>query len=122
MLFDAGLGGGVYTYFYRLDAEWISAKKDWQDAQKRAKERRGSVASPQEHPAERPEHRDPILNGPGSGPPMELEDEAGPPSAAPKDKETPRDSAAYQPEMDEMRCILYSHGGMDPLVSRRLSV
>jgi hypothetical protein len=56
------LGIAKFHAFYRLDAEWISAKKDWQDAQKRAKEHRASVAVPQEHTAERPEPSDPILN------------------------------------------------------------
>ncbi|KAI9452279.1 hypothetical protein BJY52DRAFT_940839 [Lactarius psammicola] len=92
-----------------LDAEWICAKKDWQNAQKRAKERRGSVATPQEHTG--PGLHDPILNSVISKPPLESEGEAGHQPAPPKDKETSRDSAAYQPEMDEMRCILYSHGG-----------
>ena len=40
------------------------------------------------------------------------------PPLAPNDREPTRDSTAYQPEMDEMRCILYSHGGMNlPLTS-----
>lgn len=95
-----------------LDAEWISAKKDWENAQRRAKERRGSFAAPQEHTAERSELRDPILDGGVSGPPLELEGEAGHrPATSKKNKETSKDSAVYQPEMDEMRCILYSHGG-----------
>ncbi|KAF8267914.1 hypothetical protein EI94DRAFT_1728993 [Lactarius quietus] len=75
-----------------LDAEWISAKKDWQNAQRLAKERRASLATSQE--AEPPAPRDPILT-----------------HVASNNKETSSDSAAYQPEMDEMRCILYAHGG-----------
>ncbi|KAN0140333.1 hypothetical protein V8E53_001542 [Lactarius tabidus] len=63
-LFDAS-----HHAFYRSDVEWVSTKKDWQNAQKRDKERRSS------------------------------------------------DSAAYQPEMNEMRCILYAHGGT-PLILR----
>ena len=102
----------------RLDAEWISTKKDWQDAQRRTKEHRGSAAASQEHTTEPPEPRDPIVNGVVSGLPPELEGEAG---AASKNAETSRDSAEYQPEMDEMRCILYAHGGM-VLILRRLSV
>ena len=110
LLFDA--------YLYRLDAEWISAKKDWQNAQRRAKERRGSVATPQEHTTERPQPSDPILNDVVSEPPPTLESEAGHQSAASNSKGKSRDSAEYQPEMDEMRCILYAHGGMAPLISR----
>jgi hypothetical protein len=100
---------GMIKCFYSLDAEWICAKKDWQKVQKRAKERRSSVSVPQEHTADHPELRDPVLNDVVSEPPVEPKDEAGHHSSS--SKETSRDSAAYQPEMDEMRCILYAHGG-----------
>ncbi|KAH9020637.1 alpha/beta-hydrolase [Lactarius pseudohatsudake] len=91
-----------------LDAEWVSTKKDWKSAQRRAKERRSSTAAPQEHAAERPElHRPSAV----PEPPLSPGGEAGHQSGASKNNETPRDSATYQPEMDEMRCILFSHGG-----------
>ncbi|KAI0359652.1 alpha/beta-hydrolase [Trametes cingulata] len=61
-----------------VDAEWIVAKKDWQEAKKRQKARGVST------------------DGPASLDP-------GNPN-----QEMP---ATYQPEMDEMRCILYAHGG-----------
>ncbi|KAI0653965.1 hypothetical protein C8Q70DRAFT_926701 [Cubamyces menziesii] len=61
-----------------VDAEWIVAKKDWQEAKKRQKAREAST------------------DGPASL-------DAGHPS-----QEMP---ASYQPEMDQMRCILYAHGG-----------
>ncbi|KAI0332971.1 alpha/beta-hydrolase [Cubamyces sp. BRFM 1775] len=61
-----------------VDAEWIVAKKDWQEAKKRQKAREAST------------------DGPASL-------DAGNPS-----QEMP---ATYQPEMDQMRCILYAHGG-----------
>jgi hypothetical protein len=35
------------------------------------------------------------------------------PAPASSDDEPSRDSGSYQPEMDEMRCVLYAHGGMD---------
>ncbi|KAF8260354.1 hypothetical protein EI94DRAFT_1829826 [Lactarius quietus] len=92
-----------------LNAEWISAKKDWQNAQKRAKECRSSVFA-QEHTAEHPELRDLTLNDVVSEPPVKLEGEGRHQSAS-NSKETSRGSAEYQPEMDEMRCILYAHGG-----------
>ncbi|KAI9441922.1 hypothetical protein H4582DRAFT_1811008 [Lactarius indigo] len=91
-----------------LDAEWISTKKDWQSAQRRAKERRGSTAVPQEPTAERPELH---LPNAASEPPLSPGAEAGHQSGAPTSNDTSRDSATYQPEMDEMRCILFSHGG-----------
>ena len=98
-----------------MDAEWISAKKD---TQKRAKERHGPVAAPKDHTPERPEPGGPILNDIMLEPLFKLEGEDGYPSAASNSKETSADSAAYQPEMDEMRCILYAHGGITPLISR----
>ena len=99
---------------FRLDAEWIATKKDLQNAQKRAKGHGGSLATPQEHTGEHPELSDPSLNNLSS-------DLAGGAGASSKITETPRDSAAYHPEMDAMRCILYAHGGMDTLILRRLS-
>ncbi|KAI0629024.1 alpha/beta-hydrolase [Trametes polyzona] len=61
-----------------VDAEWIVAKKDWQEAKRKQKAREASV----------------------DGPPSM---DAGNPS-----QDAP---ATYQPEMDEMRCVLYAHGG-----------
>ncbi|KAH9942207.1 alpha/beta-hydrolase [Epithele typhae] len=52
-----------------VDAEWIAAKKDWEEAKKKQKTRRASMDGAQES------------------------------------------SAEYKPEMDQMRCILYAHGG-----------
>lgn len=101
--------------FGRLDAEWISAKKDWQDAERRAKEqtrRKRPVgglglgessledipfSSVQESEGEESHRHAP----------------APAPAPASSDDEPSRDSCSYQPEMDEMRCILYAHGGMD---------
>jgi hypothetical protein len=96
---------------FRLDAEWISTKKDWKDVQKRAKQPSPPMST---HPTE------------GSGlshasseniemPPLPVSEGEGRHSqaAAPDGGEPARDSDAYQPEMDEMRCILYLHGGMN---------
>ena len=99
---------------FRLDAEWITTKKDYQNVHERAKGYGGPLATPQEHTGERPEISDPTLNG------LSL-DLAGGAGASSTITETPRDSATYHPEMDAMRCILYSHGGMDTLIPRRLS-
>ncbi|RPD68091.1 alpha/beta-hydrolase [Lentinus tigrinus ALCF2SS1-7] len=60
-----------------VDAEWIVAKKDWQEAKKKQKARGMSHDGA------------PVENGNTQ-------------------QELP---AQYQPEMDEMRCILYAHGG-----------
>lgn len=115
--FPFNLSSSLTPAFYRLDAEWISTKKDWQDAKRRAKERQGSDTLPQEHTRECPEPQDPILNDVVFE--LPLNGEAGHPSADSNDKETSRDSAEYQPEMDGMRCILYAHGGMATLISTR---
>ena len=105
----------VALCLFRLAAEWISAKKDWQNAQKRNKERRSSVsvAAARGATAERPRPSGPILTDVVSEPPQKLEGEANHShqSTASNSKERSRDGATYQPEMDEMRCILYAHGG-----------
>ena len=98
-----------------MDAEWISAKKD---TQKRAKERHGPVAAPKDHTTQRPEPGNPILNDIVLEPLLKLEGEHSYPSVASNSKGASADSAAYQPEMDEMRCILYAHGGITLLISR----
>ncbi|OSC99852.1 alpha/beta-hydrolase [Trametes coccinea BRFM310] len=67
-----------------VDAEWIVAKKDWQEAKRRQKARQASTSSPA-----------PDAGGPSL-------------DAGNTSQEMP---ATYQPEMDEMRCILYAHGG-----------
>ncbi|KAJ7019317.1 hypothetical protein C8F04DRAFT_1236790 [Mycena alexandri] len=58
-----------------VDAQWITARKDWQEAKKRYKMHQKSKT----------------------------------PGEAPVDPEA--DSAPYEEYMDELRCILYSHGG-----------
>ncbi|KAJ7169077.1 hypothetical protein C8R43DRAFT_982176 [Mycena crocata] len=58
-----------------VDAQWVTAKKDWQEAKRRHKMQHKSKAPPE----------------------------------APVDPAA--DSAPYEEHMDEMRCILYSHGG-----------
>ncbi|KAJ6589896.1 hypothetical protein DFH09DRAFT_976385 [Mycena vulgaris] len=59
-----------------VDAQWITARKDWQEAKRRYKMHQKSKTS-------------------SEAPPVD-------PAA---------DSAPYEEHMDEMRCILYSHGG-----------
>lgn len=73
----------------RVDAEWMAAKKDWDNAEKRfrAHERQRSSTSDSQ--------RTSSLEG----------------------GVHPDASGDYQPEMDEMRCILYAHGGNPSLGS-----
>jgi hypothetical protein len=69
----------VDLIFPRIEAQWITAKKDWREAKKRHK---------MQHNAE--SHV----------------------SAAPVSEKMPsEDSCTYEKAMDEMRCILFLHGG-----------
>ena len=63
-----------------VDAEWIVAKKDYQEAKKKQKAREMSMST----------------------------SSAGPQDSENASQEMP---PSYQPEMDEMRCVLYAHGG-----------
>ena len=63
-----------------MDAEWIVAKKDYQEAKKKQKTREMSTHRSASQDAENP------------------------------NQEMPPE---YQPEMDEMRCVLYAHGGTE---------
>lgn len=72
----------------RVDSEWIAAKKDWQEAKKRYKMQekvRSSVGGDSRKSSSR----------------------ADSPQPGVQEDTVP----CYQPEMDEMRCILYTHGG-----------
>ncbi|KAH7928695.1 alpha/beta-hydrolase [Leucogyrophana mollusca] len=71
-----------------IDGEWITAKKDWQDAKKRWK-------------AQEKRRESSFTNSPPTDPEEAPED--GPSSSNSTD--------VYDEEMDEMRCILYAHGG-----------
>lgn len=75
----------------RIDSQWIVAKKDWRDAKKRQKEREGRKAG----------RTSSDQNSPGTP-----DDSDG---AEPETDD--HESNKYDQDMDEMRCILYSHGG-----------
>ena len=98
----------------RLDAEWISAKKHWQDAQRHAKEQDSLANARQNVSTERPGPRNTYSEKATSTAFSESESEENHESQPePSNNEPSRDSGSYQPEMDDMRCILYSHGGMN---------
>jgi len=98
----------------RLDAEWISAKKHWQDAQRRAKGQDSLVNARQNDSTEGLGLRNTSSEEATSMTFPESESEENHESqAAPSNNEPSRDSGSYQPEMDDMRCILYAHGGMN---------
>ncbi|KAH9996971.1 hypothetical protein BJV74DRAFT_827169 [Russula compacta] len=95
-----------------LDAEWISAKKDWQEAKRRAKEQTRPISSRRKSLVEVLRFRGTSLGDITFSSLQESEgDEAYELVSAPGDNESSRESGAYQPEMDDMRCVLYSHGG-----------
>ena len=65
-----------------IDAQWVVAKKDWKEAKKKYKEQEKHKDA--KEAGRKPEAVD--LGDPESG--------------------------TYHQDMDEMRCILYAHGGM----------
>jgi hypothetical protein len=94
----------------RLDAEWITAKKHWQDAQRRAKEQSAPTDASKSGSTE---GRNISLDNTTSTAVPESESEDNHESPPALSDTEPRDSGSYQPEMDDLRCILYSHGGMN---------
>lgn len=82
----------------RVNAEWIATKKDWQEAKRRYKQRGAGRASNDDHA------RRSTSGSTDSG-------HEGVPQDAPPD---------YHPDMDEMRCILYTHGGKTIKTAHRL--
>jgi hypothetical protein len=68
--------------FCSVDAQWITAKKDWREHKKQYKEKNGK-----RYPTAGVAPSTDALNG-------------------------SEDSGEYQKDMDEMRCILYAHGGL----------
>jgi hypothetical protein len=79
----------IHGYF-SVDGEWIVARKDWQEAKKRAKSK---------------ERRDKNKEREKSAQQSSTTD-----SASAEDTSEPD----YTPDMDEQRCILYFHGGELP--------
>lgn len=73
----------------RVDSQWIVAKKDWREAKKRSKKDTKVFVD-----QKGPEKSNSARNDSGD-----------------------TESGTYQQDMDEMRCILYSHGGETSCVS-----
>ena len=84
---------------FRVDGEWIVAKKDWQEAEKRAKskERKDKSKERKERGGEKSTQQSTTTS-----------------SASAEDTSEPD----YTPDMDEQRCILYFHGGKSLFGSR----
>lgn len=78
-----------------VDGEWIVAKKDWQEAEKRAKSKK---------------HSDKSEEGRGKESDKSAQHSTTTDSASMEDNSEPE----YTPDMDEQRCILYFHGGKLP--------
>lgn len=75
------------VYGDSIDAQWVVAKKDWKEAKKKQEKQQDTKDAKKE------KERSP-----------EVVDPADPASGK------------YQQDMDEMRCILYAHGGVFDLV------
>ena len=84
----------IHGYF-SVDGEWIVAKKDWQEAKKRAKSK---------------EHSDKIKERRQKEREKSAQQSSTTDSASAEDTSEPD----YTPDMDEQRCILYFHGGELP--------
>ncbi len=68
-----------------VDAQWITAKKDWREAKKRYKMHQNQMSDAEPGSFRSSEQPARTLNGNMSG--------------------------TYEKHMDEMRCVLYIHGG-----------
>jgi hypothetical protein len=77
------------SHLFSIDAEWITARKDYLDAKKRSKAK----------------HKE---NSNADVPATESDTQI--PGGLPTLSSSGNNS--YKEEMDEMRCILYAHGGM----------
>lgn len=75
-----------------IDAEWITARKDYQEAKKRSKAKHKENSN-----TEIPTSESDTLTPSGLV------------------ASSSNESNIYNEEMDEMRCILYAHGGVLPL-------
>ncbi|KAI0301668.1 hypothetical protein B0F90DRAFT_287335 [Multifurca ochricompacta] len=90
--------GGVKWWQVRgtdkgIDAEWIMDKKDWKEYNRQ--ERAAATSTPVSA----------STNGGGSSPSPPMSPAAG------EQRMGTEDTNGYHPEMDEMRCILWAHGG-----------
>jgi hypothetical protein len=77
----------LIIFYGSIDAQWIVAKKDWREAKKRYKEQEGKS----------------YLNTTGNGISVD-------------NLNVSEEPGEYQKDMDDMRCILYAHGGLFGLV------
>jgi hypothetical protein len=81
----------IHPYF-RVDGEWIVAKKDWQEAKRREKSKERRDKSKERREKERTQSAQ---------------------QSNTTDSTSAEDTSeqGYTPDMDEQRCILYFHGG-----------
>jgi hypothetical protein len=94
---------GACASVYRLDAEWVMDKRDWKEAQRREK----AAATGEKIPT------------PGESASASPQSPSSSPSSGANTQASTDDPGtnAYPPEMDEMRCLLWAHGGLDPYPS-----
>lgn len=103
---------------FRVDAEWITARKDWQEAKRREKEqqspkRQGTKWSKSSSVplSEKTTVQDTTSPESSPAPGSEMGEGAAQDGLPDSKESNAEPNGTYQPEMDEMRCILYSHGG-----------
>ncbi|KAH8984792.1 alpha beta-hydrolase [Lactarius hatsudake] len=87
----------------RIDAEWIMDKRDWKEATRREK------AAAAAEKSQTRESGSPDAGASTSLSPMSSSSSSGAHVGVSADDTDA--SAAYRPEMDEMRCLLWAHGG-----------
>lgn len=100
--------------YLRIDAQWVTARKDWREAKRRHKNRMQTPAMPQSPTDAHAEIPIPTTPLPASSASSTLDSSATPPRADTSDTApSSNPEGVYDPrEMDQMRCILYSHGGV----------
>ncbi|KAH9020634.1 alpha beta-hydrolase [Lactarius pseudohatsudake] len=100
--------GGVRWWQVRpgdrgIDAEWIMDKRDWKEARRREK------AAAATEKSQTRESGSPAAGANTSLSPLSSSSSSG--AHARVSTNDTEASAAYRPEMDEMRCLLWAHGG-----------
>lgn len=84
LLYLDSIDHSSYTHFYdSIQAQWITEKKDWQEAKRRHKMQKDQASN---------DPSPPVIN-------------------VKEGSNSSSDSGAYDKDMDAMRCILYLHGG-----------
>src|SRR6266702_772750 len=106
------LMGACASTLRSIDAEWVMDKRDWKEAKRREK----ASAAAEKTRGGGGESGSGSAGASTSPPPLSPVS----PSSSSSGAHVPAsaddvEASAYRPEMDEMRCLLWAHGGQDPL-------